>query len=126
MESFRAMVRGWLGKTLLALVGLMMAGTGIEMYFQGSRVVAAKVNGTKIDALEVDRQTERQRLNRSCRRGGAFRKQCYANDCHQTEDLGKRENVLCPLALAHPDDVPIWHDSSRFLFQTCPAACNCG
>lgn len=61
MESFRAMVRGWLGKTLLALVALMMAGTGIEMYFQGSRVVAAKVNGTKIDALEVDRQTERQR-----------------------------------------------------------------
>ncbi|HET8730173.1 MAG TPA: SurA N-terminal domain-containing protein [Moraxellaceae bacterium] len=61
MESFRAMVKGWLGKLLLALVAVMMAGTGIEMYFAGSRVVAAKVNGTKIDALEVDRQTERQR-----------------------------------------------------------------
>lgn len=61
MESFRAMVKGWLGKTLLALIALVMAGTGIEMYFAGSRVVAAKVNGTKIDALEVDRQTERQR-----------------------------------------------------------------
>ncbi|HEX4870049.1 MAG TPA: SurA N-terminal domain-containing protein [Moraxellaceae bacterium] len=61
MESFRAMVKGWLGKTLLVLIALVMAGTGIEMYFAGSRVVAAKVNGTKIDSLEVDRQTERQR-----------------------------------------------------------------
>lgn len=61
MESFRAMVKGWLGKTLLAVIALVMAGTGIEMYFAGARVVAAKVNGTKIDALEVDRQTERQR-----------------------------------------------------------------
>lgn len=61
MESFRAMVKGWLGKALLALIVLVMAGTGIEMYFAGGRVVAAKVNGTEIDQVEVDRLTERQR-----------------------------------------------------------------
>lgn len=61
MESFRAMVKGWLGKALLALIVLVMAGTGIEMYFAGGRVVAAKVNGTQIDQVEVDRQAERQR-----------------------------------------------------------------
>ena len=57
MESFRAMVRGWLGKTLLTVIVLGMAGTGIEMYFAGGKVVAAKVNGTKIDQVEVDRAT---------------------------------------------------------------------
>lgn len=61
MESFRAMVKGWLGKSLLALIVLVMAGTGIEMYFAGGRVVAAKVNGTEIDQVEVDRLAERQR-----------------------------------------------------------------
>lgn len=61
MESFRAMVKGWLGKALLALIVLVMAGTGIEMYFAGGQVVAAKVNGNQIDQSEVDRLTERQR-----------------------------------------------------------------
>lgn len=61
MESFRAMVKGWLGKALLVLIVLVMTGTGIEMYFAGGKVVAAKVNGTKIDQVEVDRLAERQR-----------------------------------------------------------------
>jgi peptidyl-prolyl cis-trans isomerase D len=61
MEAFRAMVKGWLGKVLLGLIVLVMAGTGIEMYFAGGRVVAAKVNGTQIDQTEVDRLAERQR-----------------------------------------------------------------
>lgn len=61
MEAFRAMVKGWLGKALLGLIVLVMAGTGIEMYFAGGRVVAAKVNGTKIDQSEVDRLADRQR-----------------------------------------------------------------
>ena len=43
------MVKGWLGKALLALIVLVMAGTGIEMYFAGGQLVAAKVNGSKID-----------------------------------------------------------------------------
>lgn len=61
MESFRAMVKGWLGKSLLALIVLVMAGTGIEMYFAGGQVMAAKVNGTKIEQVEVDRLADRQR-----------------------------------------------------------------
>lgn len=61
MESFRAMVKGWLGKALLTLIVLVMTATGIEMYFAGGKVVAAKVNGTEIDQREVDRLAERQR-----------------------------------------------------------------
>lgn len=61
MESFRAMVKGWLGKALLGLIVLVMAGTGLEMYFAGGQAMAAKVNGTEIPQAEVDRLADRQR-----------------------------------------------------------------
>ncbi len=62
MEAFRDMVRGWLGKSLLALIVLLLAFTGYESYNQANaRVEAAKVGGEKIYADEVDTLVERQR-----------------------------------------------------------------
>lgn len=62
MEAFREMVRGWLGKSLLALIVLLLAFTGYESYNQANaRVAAAKVGGEEIFADEVDSLVERQR-----------------------------------------------------------------
>lgn len=61
MEAFREMVKGWLGMTILGLIVLVLALTGIEMYFAGGNAVAAKVNGTEISQADFDRLVEQQR-----------------------------------------------------------------
>ncbi|MDF2445600.1 MAG: peptidylprolyl isomerase [Moraxellaceae bacterium] len=61
MDAFREMVKGWLGKALLTFVLLIMAVTGIEMYFTGSSVTAASVNGTDISQADLDKLVDRQR-----------------------------------------------------------------
>ncbi len=62
MQAFREMVKGWLGKSILALIVLLLAVTGVEMYFAGGgKDVAAKVNGTEILQPQVDELVERQR-----------------------------------------------------------------
>lgn len=62
MEAFREMVRGWLGKAFLVLLVVPFAIVGVESYFSGGgKKVAAKVNGTDILQVELDRQVERQR-----------------------------------------------------------------
>lgn len=62
MQGFRDMVTGWLGKSVLALVSLLLALTGVEMYFAGGgKDIAAKVNGTEILQSQVDELAERQR-----------------------------------------------------------------
>ncbi len=47
MESFRQMVKGWLGITMLALLAVPLVLVGMESYFSGGgrNLVAAEVNG---------------------------------------------------------------------------------
>lgn len=55
MESFRTLIRGWLGKVLLVLFLAPVALVGIEGYFAGSNDdVAVKVNDQKITQKELD------------------------------------------------------------------------
>jgi peptidyl-prolyl cis-trans isomerase D len=61
MESFRKMVRGWLGYTILGVIVLVLAATGIEAYFSGGKLAAATVNGEDILQADLDRMVERQR-----------------------------------------------------------------
>lgn len=66
METFRQLIRGWLGKVLLVLFLVPFALVGIEGYFQGmgKDAAAVKVNGEKISQTELDNalSTQRQRL----------------------------------------------------------------
>lgn len=56
MESFRKLIRGWLGIVLLVLFLIPLVLTGIEGYFSGSNNgdVAKKVNGQDISNKELD------------------------------------------------------------------------
>lgn len=56
MESFRKLIRGWLGKVLLVLFLIPLALVGIEGYFGGSNKgdVAKQVNGQPISNKELD------------------------------------------------------------------------
>lgn len=56
MESFRKLIKGWLGKVLLVLFLAPLALVGIEGYFSGSNKadVAKKVNGQSISNKELD------------------------------------------------------------------------
>ena len=58
MESFRKVIRGWLGKVLLILFLTPLALVGIEGYFSGGSKDAAKtVNGTEISKKELEALT---------------------------------------------------------------------
>jgi peptidyl-prolyl cis-trans isomerase D len=62
MQAFREMVRGWLGKTLLTVVTVGMAGLGIGSYFANdNKPVVAEVNGKKIYKTEFDKNYENER-----------------------------------------------------------------
>lgn len=56
MESFRKLIKGWLGKVLLVLFLIPLALVGIEGYFGGSNKgdVAKQVNGQPISNKELD------------------------------------------------------------------------
>ncbi|WP_180094532.1 MULTISPECIES: SurA N-terminal domain-containing protein [unclassified Acinetobacter] len=58
MESFRKVIKGWLGKVLLVLFLTPLALVGIEGYFSGGSKDAAKtVNGTEISQKELEALT---------------------------------------------------------------------
>jgi len=58
MESFRKVIKGWLGKVLLVLFLTPLALVGIEGYFSsGSKDAAKSVNGADISEKEVEQLT---------------------------------------------------------------------
>ena len=59
MESFRKVIKGWLGKVLLVLFLTPLALVGIEGYFSGgqSEDTAQTVNGQQISKRELDNLT---------------------------------------------------------------------
>lgn len=60
MESFRTIIRGWLGKVLLVLFLTPLALVGIEGYFSGNNKadVATTVNGQDISKKDLDNLTK--------------------------------------------------------------------
>ena len=60
MESFRTVIKGWLGKVLLVLFLTPLALVGIEGYFSGSNKadVAKSVNGQDISNKELESATK--------------------------------------------------------------------
>lgn len=59
MESFRKVIKGWLGKVLLVLFLTPLALVGIEGYFSGGSKDAVKsVNGTDISKKELETATK--------------------------------------------------------------------
>ncbi len=60
MESFRKVIRGWLGKLLLILFLAPLALVGIEGYFSGGQKadVAKTVNGQDISKKDLEAQTK--------------------------------------------------------------------
>ncbi|RKG34048.1 SurA N-terminal domain-containing protein [Acinetobacter tianfuensis] len=59
MESFRKVIKGWLGKVLLVLFLTPLALVGIEGYFSGGSKDAVKsVNGTDISKKELEAATK--------------------------------------------------------------------
>ena len=60
MESFRKVIRGWLGKVLLVLFLTPLALVGIEGYFSGGNKadVAKTVNGQEISKKDLEAQTK--------------------------------------------------------------------
>lgn len=70
MQAFREMVRGWLGKTLLALLLVPFALVGIESYFNRStEVVVAEVDGAEISKPLLDKAFDNQRQQLQARLG---------------------------------------------------------
>lgn len=63
MEKFREMVKGWLGYTLLGLLIVLFAVTGIESYFTGGpgKQVVATVNDEELTQPQVDKAVEEQK-----------------------------------------------------------------
>ena len=60
MESFRKVIKGWLGKVLLILFLTPLALVGIEGYFSGgkSEDTAKLVNGQEISKKELESLTQ--------------------------------------------------------------------
>lgn len=63
MESFRTLIKGWLGKVLLVLFLTPLALVGIEGYFSGGNRadVARDVNGEPIAKKDVEKLTQQHR-----------------------------------------------------------------
>ena len=58
MESFRKVIKGWLGKVLLILFLTPLALVGIEGYFSsGSKDTVKSVNGTEISKKDLEQLT---------------------------------------------------------------------
>ncbi len=71
MQAFREMVRGWLGKSLLCLIGLLFVFTGYESYNGSSEALVAEVNGKEITQSRFDQAVDNQRQQLQARTGGA-------------------------------------------------------
>lgn len=63
MEGFRTLVRGWLGKVLMALITLPFVLIGVEGYFSGgaSNDIAATVDKKEISRAELEQRVGAQR-----------------------------------------------------------------
>lgn len=63
LENFRRMIRGWLGKVLIALFALPFALFGVSSIFEsgGQNDYVAKVEGVEISKYELDRAIELRR-----------------------------------------------------------------
>jgi len=72
MEGFRTLVRGWLGKVLMAIVALPFVLFGVESYFNGGAAsdVAATVDDSKISRPELEQRVVEQRNKLLQRVGG--------------------------------------------------------
>lgn len=70
MQEFREMVRGWLGKSLLALLSIPFVFVGIESYVGSqSEAVVAEVDGVEISQSLLDKAVENQRQQLLARMG---------------------------------------------------------
>ena len=70
MQAFREMVRGWLGKTLLALLLIPFALVGIESYFNPSSDPAvAEVDGKEIPRSLLEKAYDNQKQQLQARLG---------------------------------------------------------
>jgi peptidyl-prolyl cis-trans isomerase D len=62
MQAFRDLVRGWLGKALLALLIVPFAIVGIESYFVGGKAApVATINDEDISQNDLDRSVDQQK-----------------------------------------------------------------
>jgi len=62
LQAINDRIKGWLGITIVVLIGLPFALWGIQSYFdEGGPRYAAKVNGAEISANEFERTVSRQR-----------------------------------------------------------------
>ena len=75
MESFRQMVKGWLGITMLALLAVPLVLVGMESYFSGGgrNLVAAEVNGDEIAQPALERAVQSQAQQIQARLGANAR-----------------------------------------------------
>lgn len=70
MDAFRDMVRGWLGKFLLALLSIPFIFFGVETYFGGgAEPTVAEVDGEPITQRLLDRAVNNQRQQLMARMG---------------------------------------------------------
>lgn len=70
MDGFRRMVKGWLGKALLALLAIPFVFVGMESYFSGGASQSvADVDGVEIPSVVLDQAVENQRQQLLSRRG---------------------------------------------------------
>lgn len=69
MQAFREIVRGWLGKSLLGLIGLLFVFTGYESYTGSSEAIVAEVDGKEITQTLFDKAVENQRQQLLARMG---------------------------------------------------------
>ena len=71
LQAINDRIKGWLGITIVVLIGLPFALWGIQSYFdEGGPRYAAKVNGAEISANEFERTVSRQRQTLMRQYGG--------------------------------------------------------
>ncbi len=72
MEGFRTLVRGWMGKVLMALLTLPFVLFGVESYFKGSSdsEIAATIDKKNISRRELDQKVDEQRKSLLPKVGG--------------------------------------------------------
>ncbi|MDE2421697.1 MAG: SurA N-terminal domain-containing protein [Gammaproteobacteria bacterium] len=87
MEGFRTLVRGWVGKVLMALLSLPFILFGVESYFSGGNhnEIAATIDKKDISRRELDQKVDEQRKSLLPKVGG---------DADLIDDSVLRQQVL--------------------------------
>lgn len=132
MQAFREIVQGWLGKSLLALIGLLFVFTGYEtINSSGGEVVAATVDGEDIAQSLLDKAVDNQRQQRLARMGpdaaltpeqqAELRKSVLDNLIHRQLLLnsGKSAGYRVSDAVIQQqiESAPLFQDNGRFSAQ---------